>query len=74
MISKWKANFLAKLSVTFKRSEMTDNQDKDTSKMYATIDHLKLENEFLKKLQEVGHRDLRAQLLQSHTSKIFISK
>jgi len=49
MISKWKAEFLENLSATFEREESSDEQDRDTEKLYAAIGQLKIENEFLKK-------------------------
>ncbi len=60
MISKWKIEFLVNLSATFEKSEQTDTQELDSRDLYLNIGQLKVENEFLKKLQVVGNRDLRA--------------
>ena len=49
MISKWKTEFLENLSATFEKSATSDAQELDSKELYATIGHLKVENEFLKK-------------------------
>lgn len=75
MISKWEAEFLENLSITFKREESARQQYQDTEKLYASIGQLKVENEFFKKkLQETGDRDLGAQLVQPRVLKILVRK
>lgn len=71
MIFKWKAEFLENLSATFEQEESAGQQDQDTKKLYPAIGQLKVENEFFKKLQETGDRDLEAQFVQPPGIKNF---
>jgi transposase len=50
-ISKWKAEFLEKMSLIFEREGSGQNQDGSLAidKLYAQIGQLKVENDFLKK-------------------------
>ena len=50
-ISKWKAEFLEKMSVIFENSTSKKSQERspDLEQLYAQIGQLKVENDFLKK-------------------------
>jgi hypothetical protein len=49
MISKWEAEFLENLSVTFVKFDENYSKELDTKELYASFGQLKVENEFLKK-------------------------
>lgn len=49
VISRWKAEFTANVSVVFERADKPDEPDVDTRELYAQIGQLRVENEFLKK-------------------------
>jgi len=50
MISKWKSDFLERMSMVFESSaEKEPEESVDSKELYAQIGQLKVENEFLKK-------------------------
>jgi transposase len=50
MISKWKSDFLERMSMGFESSaEKEPEESVDSKELYAQIGQLKVENEFLKK-------------------------
>jgi len=50
MISKWKSDFLERMSMVFESSaEKEPEESVDLKELYAQIGQLKVENEFLKK-------------------------
>ena len=55
-ISKWKSEFLANLSATFTNVNETENSEPEVhvEKLYAQIGKLKVELDFLKKVQKIG--------------------
>jgi len=50
-ISKWKGEFLEKMSIVFENStgKKSENKSPDLEQLYAQIGQLKVENDFLKK-------------------------
>lgn len=49
IIARWKAEFLANMTVVFEKGEKPEEPAVDTQELYAQIGQLKVENEFLKK-------------------------
>ena len=49
VISRWKAEFQANMSVIFEKEGRSAEPDIDTQELFAQIGQLKVENEFLKK-------------------------
>jgi transposase-like protein len=55
MISRWKAEFISNMAAAFKSGNEESTDENDTEKLYAQIDQLKVENDYLKKsLKKVG--------------------
>ena len=76
VISKWKAEFLENVASVFEKGgRKSDDQDNpEIEKLYAQIGQLKVENDFLKKMQETGDMKARSELITPRIKKLSVRR
>ena len=76
VISRWKSEFAANMSAVFKKSNPNEalEENIDIEKLHAQIGQLKVENDFLKNLQEAGNMNSRYHMVKPETRLLSIRK